>query len=90
MAWPLAFIEERDAWARYVESGGERRHRRQGGSACRDGDFVQMTPLAPHNVPVLPILPFRAGRLALIRAIPKAERAICWPAYAIRVAPKAT
>jgi hypothetical protein len=86
MAWPLAFIEERDACARDVESGDERRHRRQGGSACRDGDFVQMTPLALHNVP---ILPFRAVRLDPIHAIPKAERAICCPAYATRVAFKA-
>ena len=56
---------------------------------CRDGDFVQMTPLAPHNVPIPPILPLRAVRFALIRAIPKAERATCWLDCATRVARRA-
>jgi hypothetical protein len=67
-----------------TSNGDERRHRRQGGGACRDGDFVRMIPLAPRDTPILQLPPLRVARLALIRAIPREEKAICWRAYATR------
>jgi hypothetical protein len=80
MAWPFAFFEERDAWAWDVDrtdGSDERRHRRQGGGACRDGDFVRMIPLAPRDAPIPQLPPLRVARLALIRAIHKGERETC-------------
>jgi len=90
MAWPFAFFEERDAWAwdaDHTDGSGERRHRRQGGGVCRDGDFVRMIPLAPRDAPIPQFLPLHVARLALIHAIRRGERATCWLACATRAAP---
>jgi hypothetical protein len=81
MAWPFAFFEERDDWAWDVDrtdGSGKRRHRRQGGGVCRDGDFVRMIPLAPRDAPILQFLPLRVARPAQIHAIRREERATCW------------
>jgi hypothetical protein len=86
----IRVFQERDAWtwdADRTDGSGKRRHRRQGGGACRDGDFVRMIPLAHRDAKILQFPPFRVARLALIRAIRREERATCWLACATRAAP---
>jgi hypothetical protein len=92
MAWPFAFFEKRDAWAwdaDRTDGSGKRRHKRQGGGVCRDGDFVRMIPLAPRDAPIPQFLPLRVAHLALIHAIHREERATCWLAYATRAVSRA-
>ena len=92
MAWPFAFFEKRDAWvwdADRTDGSGKRRHKRQGGGVCRDGDFVRMIPLAPRDAPIPQFLPLHVARLALIHAIRRGERATCWLAYATRAVSRA-
>ena len=88
----IRVFQERDAWAwdaDRTDGSGKRRHRRQGGGACRDGDFVRMIPLAHRDAKILQFPPFRVARLALIRAIRREERATCWLAYATRAVSRA-